>query len=220
MEKVKDLFQINIFLLTSLLFIATGGVILLTGDKVAIHLAINGVHTSFLDTFFTYWTHVGDGVFTSIVAILIVLLVFKKYRYSTLAFGAISLILCGIFSQFMKRAIFPDASRPLKYIGENVLYLVPDVDVHMSNSFPSGHTTAAFTFFAFVSLALFRDNRLMQFLMALFAVLVGYSRMYLSQHFLEDVVTGAVLGIFTYFVTYWIVSLLPFKNGIIHGKNS
>lgn len=215
MSKVKELFQINIFLLTSLLFIAAGGIILLTGDKVAIHLAINGVHTPFLDTFFTYWTYVGDGIFTAISALLIVLIVFKKYRYSTFVFGAIALVLCGIFSQFLKRAIFPDASRPLKYIGDNILYLVPDIEVHMSNSFPSGHTTAAFTFFAFASLALFRENKIMQFFMALFAILVGYSRMYLSQHFLEDVVTGAVLGIFTYFVAYWIVSLLPFKNGII-----
>ncbi len=214
MNRFKEVLKIRVFLLTSLLFIIIGGVVLFTSDKDSIHLAVNDLHSPVFDIFFTYWTHVGDGIFTALTAIAIALYVFKKYRYSTFALGAIALLLCGAFSQFMKRVVFPNAERPLKYFGENVLYLVPDVDVHLSNSFPSGHTTAAFTFFTFASMALFRNNKGMQVLMAVFAALVGYSRMYLSQHFLEDVVTGAILGIITYLIAHWIVTCFPFKQNI------
>jgi len=34
--------------------------------------------------------------------------------------------------------------------------------------------------------------------------LIGYSRMYLSQHFLEDVVAGAILGILSFSIAFFV----------------
>ena len=183
---------------------------LLMYEKIDIHLGINGIHTLFLDTFFTYVTYLGDGITTSIAVIIVGILAFKRHRYATFVLGWVTLILVGVFSQLLKRAVFPEASRPAKFIGEQLLYLVPDVEIHSANSFPSGHTTAAFAFFAFVTMVFFKNNKLMQFVMAMVAVLIGYSRMYLSQHFLEDVVTGAVLGLICYALAHWFVSMFPF----------
>jgi membrane-associated phospholipid phosphatase len=57
----------------------------------------------------------------------------------------------------------------------------------------------------------FPKNQLMQIILAVLAALVGYSRMYLSQHFLEDVVAGACLGIFCFAVVFFIKGMVSKK---------
>ena len=70
---------------------------------------------------------------------------------------------------------------------------VPFVENAYFNSFPSGHTTAAFAFFCALSI-LARKHPLLQSLFFLLAAGVAYSRMYLSQHFLADVLAGSLLA--------------------------
>lgn len=209
MRMIREIGKIKVFLLTSLLFILVGILFILLNEKTAIHLAINAIHSPYLNAFFKYYTYVGDGATTALAVLILGFIAFKKLKYTPFILGWLTLIFCGVFSQALKRLVYPEAKRPLSYIGENLLYLVPDVDVHSANSFPSGHTTAAFGFFACVAILFFKANKSMQLFMAFLAILVGYSRMYLSQHFLEDVVAGALLGLLSFMLAYWIVSLLP-----------
>lgn len=58
-------------------------------------------------------------------------------------------------------------------------------------SFPSGHTTASFSFFA---VALLRCSTPVWTGIFILAVLMGFSRVYLRVHYLTDVLVGAVLG--------------------------
>ena len=180
-------------------------------DKVEIHKEINSYHNTFFDSFFQYWTYVGDGVVIPIVMILIGLLSIKRYGVSILIAGLSTLILVGGLSQVFKRLLFGDALRPYKLIGHDQLYYVPGLKVHSFNSFPSGHTTAGFAFFAIIACVYFSKNRLMQVILALLAGLVGYSRMYLSQHFLEDLVAGAGLGLFCFVVVFFIKGIVSKK---------
>ena len=61
-----------------------------------------------------------------------------------------------------------------------------------NNSFPSGHTTAAFSGAMFIQKKYGYKYGIPSFLMASF---VGYSRVYADKHFWEDVVAGASIGI-------------------------
>ena len=73
------------------------------------------------------------------------------------------------------------------------------VDVR-TQSFPSGHTSEAFTMATSVSLAYPK-----WYVIApayTFATLVGYSRIYLGVHYPSDVVAGAILGSGTAYLTY------------------
>lgn len=73
------------------------------------------------------------------------------------------------------------------------------VDVK-TQSFPSGHTSEAFTMATSVSLAYPK-----WYVIApayTFATLVGYSRIYLGVHYPSDVLAGAVLGSGTAYLTY------------------
>jgi len=205
---LKEISKVSTFLLTSALFILIGVIIIATQEKTGIHLAINAHHNQFFDYFFKYWTYVGDGVVAPIIVILLGVYAYKKDGVSALMLGLGSLVMAGILSQFLKRVFFSGALRPSEFIGADQLYLVPDVDVHAFHSFPSGHTTAAFAFLGFIACVFFAKNKLLQVVLAIMAVLVGYSRMYLSQHFLEDVVAGACLGILSFAIVFFIRGIL------------
>jgi membrane-associated phospholipid phosphatase len=61
------------------------------------------------------------------------------------------------------------------------------------NSFPSGHTSTAFTTALLLSFIV--RKRFAVFFFPVIAFLVGYSRVYLAQHFVTDVLAGSVIGI-------------------------
>lgn len=70
--------------------------------------------------------------------------------------------------------------------------------------FVSGHATNICCLVAFLSY-IYRD-RLMRFVLALFAITICYSRIYLGVHYLGDVLCGAAVG---FFVAHIVISLCP-----------
>ena len=64
---------------------------------------------------------------------------------------------------------------------------------HKVNSFPSGHTQAAFTL---AILLIIYTNRF-TFLILIFAILMGISRIFMSMHFPSDLLFGAYIGSLT-----------------------
>ncbi len=197
----SPLWQLRYFFISVLLMVVVSSVVLVSASKVDIHLGINALNSPIADFFFKYWTYVGDGIFVALTAILIALLSFKKHGWTPFLFGAAALLFSGASVQFLKRFVFDGALRPSAFITEHTLHLVDGVKMHAHHSFPSGHTTVAFAFFGFAAVILARKNAGLQVFFALCAGLVGYSRMYLSQHFLEDVFVGMLLG------TFWIIAL-------------
>jgi len=190
--------KLRYFFFTVLVMIILAGITLLASDKVSIHLAINSCHNYFLDVLFTYFTLVGDGFFVAVTGILIAAILFPRYKWLPLWFGATLLMGSGALAQVLKRFVFDGALRPSAYLSEHSLYFVEGVQLHSIHSFPSGHTTAGFAFFGFASLFLAYNKPWLQVLFAICAGMVGYSRMYLSQHFLEDVMAGMLLGTGTF----------------------
>jgi membrane-associated phospholipid phosphatase len=70
------------------------------------------------------------------------------------------------------------------------------------SSFPSGHTTSIFALVTM--LAIFEKNKKWNALYILPAVAVGYSRIYLGQHFLGDVLVGSLLGVLLAVLVHWV----------------
>jgi|SRR5688572_27820413 len=150
---------------------------------------LNSYHNAWGDKIFPYVTYLGDGV-TVVLAFILLLLV--KYRFAFLL--AVSNLLSAGITQLLKHTIFADVVRPKEYF-KNMLdiHYVEGVENYLYNSFPSGHTTAAFTtFFCF---ALMTENKLIKLLMFFVAMGIGFSRIYLSQHFFNDVYAGSLIGV-------------------------
>jgi membrane-associated phospholipid phosphatase len=158
---------------------------------------INSHHTKTLDYFFAAITLLGDGLW--VIPVLLYLL-FVRFAY-VLQFAFAS-ILCGALVSLGKRILFTDAGRPITYLDNSLLHFVEGVKVHTHHSFPSGHTATAFTIA--VALSLYLKNRNATVVLLVLATLVGYSRIYLLQHFLLDAAAGACIGSFSVLLMYYL----------------
>ncbi|MCA0932581.1 phosphatase PAP2 family protein [Lutimonas saemankumensis] len=152
------------------------------------HLMVNQWHSEWADQFFKYITHLGDG---AIFAVVIVILAFYRLRWSLYLLFASLFTLLFVF--ITKQIIFNGMPRPTKYFeNQEVLHLVAGVKMHSWNTFPSGHTITAFAIF--MILVLVTKKEYFKYVFVLAAIFAGYSRVYLSQHFLGDVLSGAIIG--------------------------
>lgn len=172
--------------LLAVLFIAS--VFLATEGHANSFLLLNTYHNAFADFVFYYATYIGDGWFAVIVAAL--LMMFSKTRKLGILVFA-SYALSGILAQLIKH--IAATPRPSAYFTFQQYHkFVKGVHLAGSNSFPSGHTTTAFSLATL--LACYTQNKKIQFFYLTLAIATGYSRIYLGQHFLTDVLMGAFLG--------------------------
>ncbi len=189
------------YLLTALLSFS----IILIFSKASVHLYLNSFYSDFADFFFKYLTILGDGI---IIPFLIIILVFIRFRYAF--YLLCSYAVSGIFTQILKRSFFMHEPRPTRFFeGIAQLHLVPGVDQLSMKSFPSGHSTTAFAIM--VCFALLVRNNALKLLFFVFAALIAYSRVYLSQHFLNDILAGSFIGTFTGLWLYQVVMPLQWN---------
>ena len=172
------------------LFLLLSAIAVLSVDKTDLHLVFNGYHHTYSDHFFKYVTYLGDGM---MIAILGVVFLFISNRGFLLI--VLSGMLSGFITQFFKKVVFGSMVRPSLYFEELQipLYVIDGVNMHSNFSFPSGHSTAVFAMATCIML--FQKNNKFDLLIVLSAVLVAYSRVYLSQHFLIDITVGSLIGV-------------------------
>ncbi|GAB4258914.1 MAG: phosphatase PAP2 family protein [Vicingaceae bacterium] len=195
----------NIYFLGFLMVWLPSLVIALLLDKVDVHLTIINYHHPFFDTLFIYITQIAE---TWGILIFMVLSFLTKIKH-----GIIYLLSLGVASGttfLLKQTLFEDHLRPFEFLKDTTFHAVPGVDFHSYYSFPSGHTTAAFAMFT--AMALCTKNKLLKLLYLFLAFITGYSRIYLSQHFLQDVVAGALIGLMAAVVVFKIFNRKAFNK--------
>ena len=159
-------------------------------DKLPLHLFFNGLVGSPLDVFFKYATFIGDGVFVISFSLLLLLFNMQKAITVLLAYLASAGVTQGI-----KYGFFGDIDRPVLIFEQQhiPLKVVEGVDLYIHNSFPSGHATAAFSLF--FCLSFFSKKNGLKIACFFAALTVAFSRVYLSQHFFEDITVGSLFGV-------------------------
>lgn len=174
-------------------------------DKGMSVLWFNEQRTVFFDYFFMWATKLGEPI---IIVIVSGILMYSNWRKGVLLAG--SLVLNTIIVQLLKRQVFSGHMRPIYYLKDQ-LSLIEGLDVHSNFSFPSGHTTGGFTLFFMLVLLIKNQTAKISFMFL--GVLVAISRVYLSQHFLEDVFAASVLASFTCLIYY--ISFSKSKLGFL-----
>jgi len=187
------------FLIPTIILLIIAITLLINFPKSELHIISNKANSSFFDLFFKYVTYMGDG---AIIAILFIALLFVKYRYA-LAFLAGSLA-TSLFVNIIKKVVLHDVYRPSKYFElyeTYQLHFVEGIKLHSLQSFPSGHSATAFN--VFLTLAILTKHNGLKLIFFVMAVMVAYSRVYLSQHFLIDITAGSSIGIF-FILLFWV----------------
>jgi membrane-associated phospholipid phosphatase len=177
------------FLIPYVIILLTAGFVLVIYSKPDIHIWLNGYNSGFSDWVFSHVTFLGNGIFVICIGVL---LLFYSLRSSVFLLTAY--LSTGLVVQILKRFVFSDYQRPVKYFHDAVqLHLVDGVRLLNGHSFPSGHSASAFALF--LSLAIISRNRYIQVICFILACTVAYSRVYLSQHFLGDIYAGSLIGV-------------------------
>ena len=162
--------------------------IILRTERLDLHMAINQAHTTWADPLFKYGTHLADGLVALGIGVVLLLA-----RWRPFLLFAVSTIGSAIVVQLLKHTLFADHDRPGMFLDRMPgLYLLPGVEQLHHNSFPSGHSACAFSMC--FALAVIMERRGVAVLLAITAAMLGWSRIYLSQHFAEDVLCGALIG--------------------------
>jgi membrane-associated phospholipid phosphatase len=181
-------------------------------SKADTFIIMNGFHTSLLTILFQNITFCGDGLFI-IIVFTIIMISFKKHRDLGVVL-LISYLSSGLLSQVIKQ--FVTSPRPSVYFES--LHYAYYLDTFSNcrigfRSFPSGHTASAFAMVTV--LTSYFKKRHVWALCLLFAVAIGYSRIYLAHHFLIDVLAGALIG-----VLLGTLSVLWFKKKKIQNQKN
>ena len=204
---MKGFFKNNaLFIALSLILAVVLGLALLYVPKGELHLLLCDRHTPARDIFYKYYTQLAEW-FPYVVCVC--LLLFSRIGDGVLATAALSI--SGLLAQGLKYAV--DTDRPYRWFADNMpdvsLPLVEGVRMSRFYSFPSGHTTSFFALAFVLCILVTRKPRisrlpsfLVQILLFIAATIGAYSRIYLSQHFPEDIFGGIFVGILTTIACY------------------
>ena len=145
----------------------------------------------FTDKVFEYSSYLAEG-WIWIPYFIVLVGLYKKDK----AFILMNFLISTLLIQFAKNFIFTTAMRPMASgLDATQIHTVPGVEIHTFNSFPSGHTATAFTLFILTTYLF--PNKYALSIGIVYAIVCGYSRIYLAQHFPLDLAGGIFVALLT-----------------------
>lgn len=181
---------------------------LLFYPKIDFIVLINQQRTVLFDLIFSKASSLGNALI--VVFVFIFLLRFK--------FKWIAVFLCAFAIQviivlLLKKGFFAGELRPYLYLKHNglldLVQLIDGVKIRHINTFPSGHTATIFFLVSFFSLM--TKNKSLRWLLLGLGLTVGFSRIYLVQHWFTDVYFGMIIGTFSSVLGYLAIMSSPKK---------
>lgn len=161
----------------------------------------DNLRCDFLDWLMVFLSRIGEGGIIWF-AIAIPMLFFKKSRFC----GVTMIVSMGItllLGEFLFKNLVGRV-RPCN-VNTEIEMLVKRPS---SFSFPSGHTSSSFA----SATTLFLWNKKCGIATFALAALIAFSRLYNYVHFPTDIIAGALFGIFTSILVYYIFKKYQFDN--------
>jgi membrane-associated phospholipid phosphatase len=180
--------QIKLFFILYLILLAACLVVKFLFSRPDIFFAVNSRHSDWADSIEPYLTDLGNGWTIIIISCIVALFNYRVAFLLATTYGVTSIV-----AQVIKHLV--NAPRPKLFFNKQLshIHFVKGVYIDTIGSFPSGHTVTAFSTALVVTYLC--KNKYWGAPLLIVAILVGFSRMYLSEHFFEDVVGGSVIGV-------------------------
>lgn len=196
--------SIQLFLIVCIIAWLIGAYLLISDGSHYWFQVINGLNNPHRDAYVPWITKMGEA--WVIGPLLLLLLLIKAYRnkYFFILLAITQLVPLGI-THLLKQIY--RAPRPMHFFEQASWfhYVVGQPKQYMY-SFPSGHTSGSFAMLTFIALLLPKKYAWLSILLAVLGVAVGVSRIYLSQHFLEDILAGSIIGTVFSLISYYIAT--------------
>lgn len=175
-------------------------------DKVTLMQDVNQYRTHFLDIFFIKASALGNAY----TALFLLPLVFR-FKFKWAAIFITGFLIQAFIVILFKKGLFHGELRPLLFFRRSGLMdtvqLISGLKVRHVNTFPSGHTATIFYLVSFF--ALLARNKVASWILLLIGMVVGFSRIYLFQHWYADVYVGMLFGILSSILAYIIIKSNP-----------
>ena len=181
-----------------------GALFILFQDKLDFQKKINQFGNPVLDLVMRNLTYAGDGLFAVLVFIVLLFI-----RIKTALIALITFALTAGIVQLLKHTVFDTMKRPYYFLKSDVNFrIIEDFTYHSSNSFPSGHSASIFAICTVIAYQ-YKSKLSIQLLLVVIAVLVALTRVYLCQHFLQDIIAGSLIGtLISYYTSLFLESRL------------
>lgn len=160
------------------------------------------LRNKFFNGFFRIFTELGDKFAFILLVIILFWVVDKKFSYKFLFAFLLSAITNTIFKVIVKRP------RPFE---KGVSSVGPETSGY---SFPSGHAQASGVIFYSLYDEYKPKNKWIKGLLICYLILIPFSRMYLAQHYLTDVLVGSLIGIVMSILAFKLFDLMKDKEDI------
>ena len=181
-----------------------GALFILFQDKLDFQKKINLIGNPGLDVVMRNLTHAGDGLFAVLVFIALLFIRIKTALIALISFG----LTAGIV-QLLKHTVFDTMRRPYYFLQSDANFrIIENFTYHTSNSFPSGHAASIFAICTVIAYR-YKSKPSIQLILVTLAVLVALTRVYLCQHFLQDIIAGSLIGtLISYYTSVFLESKL------------
>lgn len=177
------------FLYSFAVFLLLGIVVFLATRHGDVVLFVNHYSGEEWDALMLFLTDLGLG---TVVAAVMVALLFWKVRFGLT--GLVSLGLVAIFTNVGKKMLFAERARPFNYFYYDDFHrFIYTAELNYHYSFPSGHSMTIFAAMSLFAVLAGKQWAGMVFFVA--ALVIGFTRIYLLQHFFLDVYVGSILGV-------------------------
>jgi len=167
-----------------------------------------------------FWIAITNQFTWTPLFVFVLFLVFKQFGWKKGVFTVLFIAVIVAFSDQFTNLIKNTTERVRPCNAEGIKEYLRQIKYRSGGySFWSGHASLSTTVTMFMILLL-RKHFKMIYLMILFPLIFGYSRIYLGVHFPVDVTTGYITGIILGMLFYFGYSALDKKLGFLKGRES
>ena len=144
-----------------------------------------------LDKIMIFFSEYGPYIFMAAIVIVFILGIKQKNCESRkIAVSSVIITVINLIINLIVRSIF-HVDRP--FIHNKVNLLVPH---DTASSFPSNHATGTMS----IALGLGKYNRILEIIMTILSIIVGFSRVYVGNHYPVDVIGAYVIVFATNYI--------------------